>query len=64
MTEHPQPVPGDLVPLLARARRLYDAATRFGDVAQAAWYERCYNRLFEQRRRALLEQAAQHKRLT
>ena len=52
------------VPLLARARRRYHAAIRLGDTALAARYERCYKELFEQRRRALLAQAAQHNLLT
>jgi hypothetical protein len=76
VNEQPQPSLGDLVPLLARARRRYHAATRLGHTALASRYERSYNKLFEQRRRALLAQAAhlakpmqptqaaQHKRLT
>jgi hypothetical protein len=54
-----QSAPGDFVPLLAQARRRYDAATRLGDLAMAAWYERFYNWLFEQRRKALLAQLAE-----
>ena len=54
MNDHP--TPGDLVPLLAHARRRYHAATRLGDNTTAARYERYYNWLFEQRRRALLDQ--------
>jgi hypothetical protein len=61
VNEQTQPLPGDFVPLLSQARRCYDAANKLGDSAMAAWYERFYNWLFEQRRRALLAQAAQEK---
>jgi hypothetical protein len=49
---------GDLVPLLAQARRDYDAALTRGDLGAAARYERIYRVLFERRRRGLLAQAA------
>ena len=49
---------GDLVPLLAQARRDYDAAVTRGDLRTAARYERIYWVLFERRRRGLLAQAA------
>ena len=49
---------GDLVPLLAQARRDYDAALTRGDLGTAARYERIYRVLFERRRRGLLAQAA------
>ena len=50
---------GDLVPLLAQARRDYDAALQRGDLGAAVRYERIYKVLFERRRRALLVQATQ-----
>jgi hypothetical protein len=50
---------GDLVPLLAQARRDYDAALQRGDLDAAVRYERIYKVLFERRRRALLVQATQ-----
>ena len=50
-----------LVPLLAGARRDYDAALRCGDLDDAARCEHIYNALFERRRGALLAQAAQRR---
>jgi hypothetical protein len=50
-----------LVPLLARARRDYDAALQRGDLDAVRCCECAYQVLFERRRRALLVQAAQRR---